>query len=111
MGLISNNLGRYPVKQPFQVTIFNIPKYALFKNERKNIEMIRLFYAKVLKGLRKISQQIWGNIYETIKRNHRMCSIFTGKQLCWSLLLIKLQAFIKKRFQHKCFPLNIAKYL
>ena len=60
MGLISNNLGRYPVKQPFQVTIFNIPKYALFKNERKNIEMIRLFYAKVLKGLRKISQQIWG---------------------------------------------------
>ena len=39
---------------------------------------------------------------------------FTGKHLCWSFLLIKLQAgrpvtFFKKRLQHRCFPLNIAK--
>ena len=37
-----------------------------------------------------------------------------GKQLCWSLFLIKLQAkvfnLIKKKFQHKCFPVNIAKF-
>ena len=40
-------------------------------------------------------------------------AIFTGKYLCWSLFLIKLQAcnFIKKRFQHRCLPVNIAKFL
>ena len=31
-------------------------------------------------------------------------AIFTGKHLCWSLFLIKLQAF-------RCFPMNIAKFL
>ena len=38
---------------------------------------------------------------------------FTGKHLCWSLFLIKLQAchFIKKRFRHRCFPVNTAKFL
>ena len=35
--------------------------------------------------------------------------IFTGKHLCWSLLLIKLQAW--RRLQHKCFLVNIAKFL
>ena len=34
--------------------------------------------------------------------------IFTGKQLCWSLNAFN---FIKKRFQHWCFPVNIAKFL
>ena len=42
-------------------------------------------------------------------------AIFTGKNLCWSLFLIKLQAqacsFIKKRLQHRCSPVNIAKIL
>ena len=44
-------------------------------------------------------------------------AIFTGKQLCWSLLLIKLQLlikacnFIKSRLQHRCFLVNIAKFL
>ena len=80
MGLISNNLGRYPVKQPFQVTIFNIPKYALFKNERKNTEMIRLFYAKVLKGLRKISQQIWG--FMGLSREVTECVQFLQENTC-----------------------------
>ena len=41
--------------------------------------------------------------------------IFTGKHLCLSFPLIKLQALawniIKKRLQHRCFPLNIAKFL
>ena len=32
-------------------------------------------------------------------------AIFTGTHLCWSLFLIKL---IKKRLQHRCFPVNIA---
>ena len=38
--------------------------------------------------------------------------IFTGKHLCWSLFLIKLQAckFIEKRLQHWCFPLHVKKF-
>ena len=40
--------------------------------------------------------------------------IFTGKHLCRSLFLIKLQTWrpvIKKRLQHRCFPVSIAKIL
>ena len=36
----------------------------------------------------------------------RNLTIFTGKHLCWSLFSIKL----KKRLQHMCFPVNIAKF-
>ena len=32
----------------------------------------------------------------------------TGKHLCWSLFLIKL---LKKRLQHRCFPMNFAKLI
>ena len=35
-------------------------------------------------------------------------TIFTGKYLCWSLFLIK---FIKKKHQHRCFSVNIARFL
>ena len=37
---------------------------------------------------------------------------FTGKQLFWSLFLIKLQAcnFFKKILQHRCFSLKLAKF-
>ena len=35
-------------------------------------------------------------------------AIFAGKRLCWSPFLIK---FIKKRLQHRCFPVNISKIL
>ena len=42
-------------------------------------------------------------------------AIFTGKYLCWSLFFNKMQAFsrnfIKKKLQHRCFPVNIAKFL
>ena len=42
--------------------------------------------------------------------------IFTGKHLCWGLLLIKLQAWrsaalFKKRLYHSCFLVNITKFL
>ena len=39
--------------------------------------------------------------------------IFTVKHLCWSLFLIKLQAykFIEKRLQNWCFPLHVRKFL
>ena len=35
-------------------------------------------------------------------------AIFAGKHLCWSLFLIN---FVKRRLQHRCFPVNIAKFL
>ena len=35
-------------------------------------------------------------------------AIFTGKHLCWSLL--QACNFIKKRLQHRCFPVHIAKF-
>ena len=42
-------------------------------------------------------------------------TIFTERHLCWSLFLIKLQAWkpttLSKRLQHRCFPVNIAKLL
>ena len=43
-------------------------------------------------------------------------AIFSRKHLPWSLFLIKLHAlktcnFIKKRLQHRCFPVNIGKVL
>ena len=43
-------------------------------------------------------------------------AIFTEKQLFWSLFLnrntgLQYCNFIKKRLQHKCFPVNIAKFL
>ena len=45
------------------------------------------------------------SIRKTVLKN---LPIFTGKQLCWNLFLIKL---IKKRLQHMCFLVNIAKFL
>ena len=38
---------------------------------------------------------------------------FTGEHLCWSLFLIRFQAWnvIKKRLQHRCFSVNFAKFL
>ena len=42
-------------------------------------------------------------------------AIFTGKQLCWSLIFnkveIKKETLLKKRLQDRCFPVNIAKFL
>ena len=42
--------------------------------------------------------------------------IFTGKHLCWSLFVNKVAGpqacnFMKRRFKHSCFPVNIAKFL
>ena len=35
-------------------------------------------------------------------------AIFTGKHLCWRLFLIN---FVKRRLQHRCFAVNISKFL
>ena len=54
------------------------------------------------------------------KSSHPRCSIkkgvlknltkFTGKHLSQSLFLIKLQALLKNRLWHKCFPVNFVKF-
>ena len=63
-----------------------------------------------------------GFITADIRSSHRGCSIkkaglenfaiCTRKHLSRSFFLIKLQAcnFIKKRLQHRCFPVNIAEF-
>ena len=39
-------------------------------------------------------------------------AILKGKHLCWSVILtLHFFNFIKKRLQHVCFPVNIAKFL
>ena len=58
-------------------------------------------------------KQPWEVYYiKTVLKNF---GIFTGKHLCWGLFLIKegLKAcnFIKKRLQHRYFPVDIAKFL
>ena len=61
-------------------------------------------------------------MFEKVRSNHSqtLCKIgalknfamFTGKHLCWCLLLMKLKSnFVKKKLQHRCFCVNIAKFL
>ena len=62
---------------------------------------------------RKLKQPLQVFYKKSVFKNF---AIFTGKNLCWSLFLIKLQAFspsdfTKKRIQHRCFPVNNAKFL
>ena len=58
-----------------------------------------------------------GNRFQMFfKAGIKSFAIFTGKHLCWSLFLIKLQdwrlAFsLKKKLQHRCFHINIARFL
>ena len=53
-------------------------------------------------------------IKKTVLKN---LEYFTGKRLCWSLFLKKLQTFskacniIKKRLQNRCFPVKFTKFL
>ena len=44
------------------------------------------------------------------------CAKFTGKHLCWSLFFHKVAGLrpailLKKRLQHRCFPVNFAQFL
>ena len=50
------------------------------------------------------------------KGNLKYFTKLMGKHLCWSLILnkvagLKPAALLKKRLQHKCFPVNVAKFL
>ena len=63
---------------------------------------------------------------QTVRGSHWRCSVknvlknfanFTGKHLCWSLNSLnkvsglKEWKFIKKRLQHRCFPVKFEKFL
>ena len=59
------------------------------------------------------SSHQWCFIKKAVLKNF---AIFTGKHLCWSLFLIQLRVFrsvtlLKRNSQHRCFPVNIAKFL
>ena len=69
----------------------------------------------------KYECQISKQIKCLLINSHRKCSLkkgvlknftnFTGNHLCWGLYLIKLQAWrpassLKKRLQHRCFPVK-----
>ena len=89
-----------------------LQKISLFETSLKDVSNLkwRKFYPT--KSLDR--QKIY--LYSTSKSVFKNFKKFIGKRLCWSLFLIKLQAFkawnfVKKRLQHRCFPLNIAKYL
>ena len=86
-----------------------------FKVFQKSKEMLtRIIWVSVLKSFaqvfplyRSIHSQMFFKIGVL-----KYFSIFTGKHLCWSLFLIKfISNFLKKRLQHRCFPMNIVKFL
>ena len=69
-----------------------------------------LFYPAI--GLHRSS--CWQMFFKT--RVLKNFSVFTGKHLCWRLILIKLQAlnacnFIKKRLTYRCFRVDVLKLL
>ena len=89
-----------------------------FKNFKKTFILKILF--KLILGLsaaitscKNIRLQMFFNIGVL-----KSFKYFTGKHLCWSLFLIKLQALkikglagIKKRLQNRCFPVKFLKFL
>ena len=76
-------------------------------------------YFTVLKYTSKISNKVSEKYNKKVfykKAVLKYFAIFTGKYLCWSLFFNKYAGlqfcnFIKKRLQHRCFPVNIAKFL
>ena len=77
---------------------------------------VQLFSCEFCKIFQKrVSRSSWSQMF--FKSGvFKSFALFTGKHLCWSLFLIKLQAWrhatlVKKILQHRCFPVNIMKYL
>ena len=64
----------------------------------------------------KISHPLHSEPATSLKGVPKTFATFTGRHLCWCLYLKKFVDqrtfnFIKKRFQHRCFPVNLAKFL
>ena len=90
-------------------------KKAFFRCHSLSFTHLLLFCLKLRHAVKQVS---------SISSGHRMCSVkecvlknftnFTGRHLCWSLFLIKLQKvcnFIKKGLQYRCLPVKFAKFL
>ena len=83
-----------------------------------------LFYKFVCTNLSQVELEILRNSSTIFRSNHQRCSIkkailkhfviLTGKHLCWGLFFNKVAShqacnLIKKRLQHRYFPVNIGK--
>ena len=58
-------------------------------------------------------KSIEGDLLESSSPEATVCRLLQNRCLCWSLFLIKLWAGLQlylKRFQYRCFPVNIAKF-
>ena len=63
--------------------------------------------------IRDTQEQFFTGVVAVLQQSYKTSilkkfAIFAGKYLCWSLFLIN---FVKRRLQHRCFPVNIAKFL
>ena len=67
------------------------------------------FVAEYWKTLQKRGKDRNSHQRYSIKKKLKNFAIFTGKHLCLSLF--NKVFLIKKRLQHKCFPVNIVKFL
>ena len=75
----------------------------LYQRHPKNSVITKRFWK-----VKRTGGVLYKNLYLLFRTPIKHFAIFTGKHLCWSLFLIK---FIKKNLQHRCFPVNIARFL
>ena len=82
----------------------------------KHFHQILYFYVSLCHyvSTKKFQKHLFGDILQN--RVVKIFAKFTEQHLCWSLFLIKLQPsglelFLKKKLQHRCFPLNFVKFI
>ena len=110
----------------FVLEIFTFLFWPFFVTQKNGLIKLRLI-SKFMTS--QTVHQNWQYLYCLIsqeinkKNSHRRCSVkkgvlrnltkFTGKHLCQSLFFNRVAGaacnFIKKRFLHRCFPVNFAK--
>ena len=94
----------------FSCEFCKIFKNTFLKNSSRRLPLYIDAYHKLI-------EQLWGLVAEVFyqKNVFENVLIFTEKHLCWSLFNkvagLQCRSFIKKRLQHSCFPVNIAKFL
>ena len=72
-----------------------------------------LIKSYLLKSITPPSRMFYLEIFEIFRSSHRSCFMKKGVLKNFAIFTGKLQVrnFIKNRLQHRCFPLNIAKFL
>ena len=92
-------------KQRLREVTQQLPAKIKLAYQGQKAQRFHYFHFLHLQGMRvkyKSSNRRY-SIKKTVLKNF---AIFTGRHLCWSLFLIKLMDF-----RHRCFPVNIAKFL